>query len=296
MKIGFIGLGVMGLPMAKHIANHSYDLMPYNRGETRRMQWQQLVPQIPCQTDLISVLPRVDVVISCVGNDDDLRQLAYGDDGILSLCQPDVIWVDHSTCSLEVTTEMYQACLQKKMHFIDAPVSGGQSGAEQGKLSIMVGGDIDPVKKVKPVMDCYAKQVTHIGHSGAGQLTKMVNQICLAGLIQSLAEGLNFAQEQNLDIDKVLSAIGHGAAQSWQMDNRAKTMADNLYDFGFAVDLMRKDLGICLEQARKSHCSLPVTALVDQFYSDIQKMGYGHFDTSSLKLRLSPDYSPTKPK
>lgn len=286
MKIAFIGLGVMGFPMARHIANHSFDLIPYNRGEAKRLKWQQTVPHIPCYAKLAPALDGVDVVVSCVGKDDDLRQLAFQEDGILNCCQPGTIWVDHSTCSYDVTIEIYNACQQNEMHFVDAPISGGQSGAEQGKLSVMVGGDIDPVTKVKPVMDCYAKQVTHIGESGSGQLTKMVNQICLTGLIQSLAEGLNFAQQQNLDIDKVLAAIGHGAAQSWQMDNRAKTMSDGQYDFGFAVDLMRKDLGICLEQARKNHCALPIAALVDQFYADIQKMGYGHYDTSSLKLRL----------
>lgn len=286
MKIGFIGLGVMGFPMAQHIANHSFDLIPYNRSEARREKWEQAVTNIPCQAELTSVLSQVDVIISCVGNDEDLRQLAYREDGILNLCRSEAIWIDHSTCSYDVTTELYQACKTRNMHFIDAPVSGGQIGAEQGKLSIMVGGDSASVNKVLPVMECYAKQVTHIGYSGTGQLTKMVNQICLAGLIQALAEGLNFAQKQNLDMDKVLTAIGQGAAQSWQMDNRATTMCDNQYDFGFAVDLMRKDLGICLEQARKNQCSLPVTALVDQFYADIQKMGNGHFDTSSLKSRL----------
>ncbi len=286
MKIGFIGLGVMGFPMAQHIASQAFELIPYNRSEERRLKWQQTVPSSPCPAELSTVLPQVNIIISCVGNDDDLRQLAYKEDGILNLCKSGTIWVDHSTCSYDVTKELYQACQKKSMHFIDAPVSGGQSGAEQGQLSIMVGGDNDAVSKVMPVLDCYAKQVTHIGDSGTGQLTKMVNQICLAGLIQALSEGLDFAQKQNLDIHKVLAAIGQGAAQSWQMDNRAKTMCDNQYDFGFAVDLMRKDLGICLEQARKSHCSLPVAALVDQFYGDIQNMGYGHFDTSALKLRL----------
>lgn len=286
MKIGFIGLGVMGFPMARHIVNNSFDLIPYNRGEARRIQWQKTVQGIPCQSNLAEVLQHVDVVISCVGQDDDLRELAKREDGIFSLCKPGTVWVDHSTCSYDVTVELYSAGQQLGIHFIDAPVSGGQSGAEQGTLTVMIGGDTDPVRKVAPVLNCYAKQITHIGGSGSGQLTKMVNQICLAGLIQSLSEGLNFAQKQNLDINKVLDAISHGAAQSWQMDNRAKTMCDNQYAFGFAVDLMRKDLSICLEQAKKSQCTIPIAALIDQFYADIQKMGYGHYDTSSLKLRL----------
>jgi 3-hydroxyisobutyrate dehydrogenase-like beta-hydroxyacid dehydrogenase len=287
MIISFIGLGTMGAPMAGHLVKAGFNVIAFNRTASKCHAWQKTYPNGSCCTDITQAVEDVDVIISCIGNDDDLRHCAYGPSGIIENAKKGAVWVDHTTASAIVAQELYEACHDNGLHFVDAPVSGGQRGAESGQLTIMMGGDEDVVAKITPLLDVYAKQITHVGACGSGQLTKMVNQICLAGLIQALAEGLNFAKNAGLDAKKVVDAIGHGAAQSWQMDNRAKTMIDDTFDFGFAVDWMRKDLAICLEQARKLDVTLPVTALIDQFYADIQTQGGGRLDTSSLIKRLS---------
>lgn len=285
-NITFIGLGIMGAPMAGHLTDAGLKVTAYNRSSQKVEAWKKQYPQGKGTDDLQDAVQNADIIISCIGKDDDVRQIAYAEDGILAQAPAGAIWVDHTTTSAIVAQELYQACQAKKLHFIDAPVSGGQSGAEKGTLTLMMGGDAQAINVVSTVLQYYASQMTHVGGSGSGQLTKMVNQICLAGLIQALSEGLSFARKAGLDTDKVLEAISKGAAQSWQMDNRGKSMCRETFDFGFAVDLMRKDLAICLEQARQIGSSLPITALVDQFYADVQALGGHRWDTSSLIKRL----------
>ena len=287
-KLAFLGLGVMGFPMAGHLARAGHSVIVYNRTASRAEQW--LASMAPAQKSSSAPTPAAaaagaSMVMMCVGNDDDVRAVALGPDGAVAAMQPGSILVDHTTASATVAREIHRAAAARGVGFLDAPVSGGQAGAENGKLTIMVGGDADTYATAEPVLATYAKAVTLMGGPGSGQLTKMVNQICVAGLVQALSEGLNFAARAGLDVERVLDVIGKGAAQSWQMDNRGKTMAADQFNFGFAVDWMRKDLSICLGEARANGAALPVTALVDQFYARIQAQGGARWDTSSL-IRL----------
>ena len=286
MKLAFLGLGVMGYPMAGHLQKAGHSVTVYNRNPEKSAKWVATYGGESAATPREAALG-ADIVMMCVGNDNDVRSVIYGDDGALAGLAAGAVLVDHTTASADVAREVDAAATKAGKHFIDAPVSGGQAGAENGKLTIMCGGDPAAFDKVKDVLALYAKAVTLMGPSGAGQLTKMVNQICVAGLVQGLAEGLAFAQKAGIDAKLVLDVISKGAAQSWQMENRGTTMVDGKFDFGFAVDWMRKDLGICLDEARRNGARLPVTALVDQFYADVQQAGGNRLDTSSLIKRLS---------
>jgi 3-hydroxyisobutyrate dehydrogenase len=285
MKLAFLGLGVMGYPMAGHLQKAGHSVTVYNRNAEKSAKWVATYGGASAATPR-EAAQGADIVMMCVGNDNDVRSVVYGADGALAGLAAGAVLVDHTTASADVAREVYAEATKAGKHFIDAPVSGGQAGAENGKLTIMCGGDQAAFDRVKDVLALYAKAVTLMGASGAGQLTKMVNQICIAGLVQALAEGLAFAQKAGIDAKLVLDVISKGAAQSWQMENRGSTMVDGKFDFGFAVDWMRKDLGICLEEARRNGARLPVTALVDQFYADVQQMGGARFDTSSLIKRL----------
>jgi 3-hydroxyisobutyrate dehydrogenase len=284
-KLAFLGLGVMGFPMAGHLARAGHSVTVYNRTAARAEKW--LASTTSSQKCASAPTPAAaaagaSMVMMCVGNDDDVRAVALGPDGAVAAMQRGSILVDHTTASATVAREVYRAASARGVGFIDAPVSGGQAGAENGKLTIMVGGDADSFATAEQVLATYAKAVTLMGGPGSGQLTKMVNQICIAGMVQALSEGINFAARAGLDVERVLDVIGKGAAQSWQMDNRGKTMAADQFNFGFAVDWMRKDLSICLGEARANGAALPVTALVDQFYARIQAQGGARWDTSSL--------------
>ena len=284
-KVAFLGLGVMGYPMAGHLVAAGHEVTVYNRTTTKAEAWAEAHGGRFAKTPAEAAAGQ-DFVMACVGNDDDLRQVCVGQDGAIPAMSAGSIFVDHTTVSAAVTREMYAAADAAQVSFVDAPVSGGQAGAENGQLGIMCGGDEGAYARAEPIMDAYAKKCVRLGESGAGQLTKMVNQICIAGLVQGLSEGLHFAEKAGLDIREVVSVISQGAAGSWQMSNRYETMADGEFDHGFAVDWMRKDLGICLQTANENGASLPVTAVVDQFYKDVQKMGGGRWDTSSLVARL----------
>ena len=285
-KVAFIGLGVMGYPMAGHLAKNDYHVTVFNRTTAKADQW------VAEHGGAMAASPAgaaadADFVLTCVGNDDDLRSVVTGEDGVFAGMQGDACLIDHTTTSAIVAREVYEIAETRGLGFLDAPVSGGQAGAEGGALTVMVGGDADYFDRAKPVMDCYGKAVTLMGASGAGQLTKMVNQICIAGLVEALAEAMNFAQRAGLAGEQVLDVISKGAAQSWQMENRGSTMLQGKYDFGFAVDWMRKDLGICLDEANRNGARLPVTAVVDQFYKHVQEKGGKRFDTSSLMWLLT---------
>ncbi len=284
-KVAFLGLGVMGYPMAGHLTAKGYDVCVYNRSAAKAAAWvtEHGGRSGPSPRDAAQ---GADFVMSCVGNDDDLRSVCLGEEGAFAGMERGAIFVDHTTVSAAVTRELAEAASAKGITFVDAPVSGGQAGAENGVLSIMCGGDQGAYDKAEPVMAAYGRSIKRLGESGAGQLTKMVNQICIAGLVQGLAEGLHFAQKAGLDGKAVVEVIAGGAAGSWQMANRHEGMLEDRFDYGFAVDWMRKDLGICLSTANENGASLPITALVDQFYKDIQKMGGGRWDTSSLIKRL----------
>jgi len=287
-KLAFLGLGVMGFPMAGHLARAGHSVTVYNRTASRAEKWLASMATAPKSSSAptpAAAAAGAGIVMMCVGNDDDVRAVALGPDGAVAAMQPGSILVDHTTASATVAREIHRAAAARGIGFLDAPVSGGQAGAENGKLTIMVGGDADTYAAAEPVLATYAKAVTLMGGPGSGQLTKMVNQICVAGLVQALSEGMNFAARAGLDVERVLDVIGKGAAQSWQMDNRGKTMAADQFNFGFAVDWMRKDLSICLGEARANGAALPVTALVDQFYARIQAQGGARWDTSSL-IRL----------
>ena len=284
-KAAFIGLGVMGYPMAGHLAKNGFEGTVYNRTESKAQQWAEAYGGKSAPTPALAAAD-AQIVFSCVGNDDDVRAISTGPDGAFSAMASDSIFVDHTTASAEVARELAAKCADTGIAFLDAPVSGGQAGAENGVLTVMVGGSQEIFDRAKPVMDSYARAVGLMGPVGSGQLTKMVNQICIAGLVQGLSEGLDFASRCGLDVDQVLEVISKGAAQSWQMENRGQTMDRNEFEFGFAVDWMRKDLGLCLEEARRVKGRLPVTALVDQFYAEVQAMGGGRWDTSSLIRRL----------
>ena len=284
-RVAFVGLGVMGFPMAGHLAAKGHEVTVYNRTPAKAEAWCRQHGGRSAATPG-EAAAAAEMVFSCVGNDDDLRGVVNGPDGILAGLEADGIVVDHTTASADVARELAAVARAQGRHFVDAPVSGGQAGAENGTLTIMCGGEPDPFLRAEPVLRAYGRAVTLLGPPGAGQLTKMVNQICIGGLIQALAEAITFAQRSGLDTDQVLATISKGAAQSWQMENRWRTMAEGRFDFGFAVDLMRKDLGIVLDEARRNGSPLPVTALVDQFYRLVQEKGGGRGDTSSLILNL----------
>ncbi|MCB1456188.1 MAG: NAD(P)-dependent oxidoreductase [Nitratireductor sp.] len=284
-RVAFIGLGVMGFPMAGHIAKAGHEVTVYNRTAAKAGDW------VAKHGGKSAATPReaaadCDFVFSCVGNDDDLRSVTTGPDGAFASMKAGAIFIDNTTASALVARELAQAAERAGFGFLDAPVSGGQAGAENGVLTVMVGGDTATFEKARPVIDCYARMVGLMGPAGAGQLTKMVNQICIAGLVEGLAEGIHFAQNAGLDVEKVIDVISKGAAGSWQMENRHKTMNEGKYNHGFAVDWMRKDLDIVLSEARANGSRLPVTALVDQFYAEVQAMGGNRWDTSSLLARL----------
>ena len=283
--VSFIGLGVMGYPMAGYLSKAGHQVTVYNRTAAKAGQWATdysgATAPSPAQA-----AENADFVFSCVGNDDDLRSVTVGPDGAFSKMKPGSVFIDHTTTSAEVARELYTEANRLGFAFIDAPVSGGQAGAENGQLTVMIGGDEEPIARAEPLINCYARMQARLGDSGSGQLAKMVNQICIAGLVQGLSEALHFASRAGLDAKAVVDVISRGAAQSWQMDNRAATMVDGKFDYGFAVDWMRKDLGYVLGEARNNGAHLPVTALVDQFYGEVQDMGGGRWDTSSLIVPL----------
>jgi len=287
MKLAFLGLGVMGYPMAGHLARAGHEMTVYNRSATKAEQWVAAHGGRSAATPAAAAA-NAQIVMMCVGNDDDVRAVANGKDGALAGMARDAILVDHTTASAEVAREICAAAQAKGLHFLDAPVSGGQAGAENGKLTIMVGGDDAVFARAQSALATYARAVTLMGPAGEGQLTKMVNQICIAGLVEALSEGIHFAMKAGLDPLLVLDVISKGAAQSWQMENRGKTMVADKFDFGFAVDWMRKDLAICLDESRRNAAALPITALIDQLYSRVQARGGGRWDTSSL-IRLLRD-------
>ena len=284
-RVAFIGLGVMGYPMAGHLAAKGHDVTVYNRTATRAEAWVAAHGGRRADTPA-GAAEGAEIVLACVGNDDDLRSVTTAPGGAFEGLGRDAIFVDHTTASAAVARELDAAARERGAHFVDAPVSGGQAGAENGVLTVMCGGEAAPYGRAEPVIAAYARACRLMGPAGSGQLTKMVNQICIAGLVQGLSEGLAFARKAGLDGEAVLDVIGKGAAGSWQMENRGKTMLADKFDFGFAVDWMRKDLGICLAEANANGAALPVTALIDQFYKDVQTMGGGRWDTSSLIRRL----------
>jgi len=285
-RVAFIGLGVMGYPMAGHLRKAGHEVTVYNRTQAKAENW------VAAHGGAFAKTPKeaaagAEFVFACVGNDDDLREVTVGAEGAFRGMEKGAIFVDHTTASAAVARELFAVAEAQGFAFVDAPVSGGQAGAENGVLTVMAGGEAAAFDRAAPVIDAYARMARLIGPSGAGQLTKMVNQICIAGLVEGLAEGLHFAKQAGLDAEAVIETISKGAAQSWQMENRYKTMIEGSFDFGFAVDWMRKDLAICLDEARQNGAHLPVTALVDQFYSEVQAMGGKRWDTSSLIARLN---------
>ena len=284
-RVAFLGLGVMGYPMAGHLARAGHQVTVYNRTATKAAAWVAEYGGNSAPTPA-QAAQGADIVFACVGNDDDLRSVTVGEQGAFAGMKSGALFVDHTTASASGARELYAAAQARVLHFVDAPVSGGQAGAVNGALTVMCGGDEAAFNAMKPVAMAYSKAVTLVGASGAGQLAKMVNQTAIAGLVQGLSEAIAFGMRAGLDMKLVLDVIGKGAAQSWQMDNRGKTMVDGKFDFGFAVDWMRKDLGLVLEEARRNGAKLPVTALVDQFYADVQTAGGQRWDTSSLITRL----------
>jgi 3-hydroxyisobutyrate dehydrogenase len=281
----FVGLGVMGYPMAGHLLDAGHQVTVYNRTAERARRWADehggAVAPTPARA-----AEGAEIVFTCVGDDPDVREVTTGPDGVLATMTAGSVLVDHTTASAEVAREVHAAAASRGVGFVDAPISGGQAGAENGALTVMCGGDQGDFDRAAPVIDAYARAVTLLGGPGAGQLCKMVNQICIAGLVQGLAEGVDFALRAGLDVDTVVDTVSQGAAGSWQMDNRARTMAAGEFDFGFALDWMRKDLGICLRQADRIGATLPVTALVDRFYAELQRDGHGRWDSSALIARL----------
>jgi 3-hydroxyisobutyrate dehydrogenase-like beta-hydroxyacid dehydrogenase len=280
-KCAFIGLGIMGYPMAGHLQAKGHEVTVYNRTSAKADQWvtQHRGRSAPTPREAAE---GAEFVFMCVGNDDDIRSVAFGEDGALAGMAEDRVLVDHTTASADIARELEAAAKEQRKQFVDAPVSGGQAGAENGVLTIMCGGEQAAFESAKPVMEAYGRAVTLLGPAGAGQLTKMVNQICIAGLVQGLAEAMNFGMKAGLDMEQVIGVIGKGAAQSWQMDNRAKTMVQGKFDFGFPVEWMRKDLKICLEEANRNGSLLPITSLIDQYYHQVIKAGGRRWDTSSL--------------
>ena len=285
-KVAFIGLGVMGYPMAGHLALAGHHVTVYNRNPAKAADWCAEFPKQASAPTPRQAAQGADMVFCCVGNDDDLRAVMLGADGALAGMKAGAVLVDHTTASAKVARELFAAAKALGVHFVDAPVSGGEAGAINGLLTVMCGGEAAAFDRMKPVAMAFSKAVTLMGESGAGQLTKMVNQICIAGLLQGLSEGMAFGMKAGLNMEQVLDVIGKGAAQSWQMDNRGKTMVADKFDFGFAVDWMRKDLGLVIDEAKRNGARVPVTALVDQFYADVQAAGGNRLDTSSLVKRL----------
>lgn len=284
-NVAFIGLGVMGYPMAGHLVKAGHSVTIWNRSAAKADRWVEQHKGKKADSPKAAAAG-AEFVMACVGNDDDLRSVVYGETGAFAGMAKGAVFVDHTTASADVARELHARAKAAGLGFIDAPVSGGQAGAENGQLTIMCGGDAGDYERVKPVIQAYAKMQNLMGPAGSGQLTKMMNQICIAGLVQGLSEALSFGRAAGLDVLKAVEVISKGAAQSWQMDNRAKTMVESKFDFGFAVDWMRKDLGICLAEARRNGSTLPVTAMVDQFYAEVQQMGGNRWDTSSLMARL----------
>jgi 3-hydroxyisobutyrate dehydrogenase len=291
-KVAFLGLGVMGYPMAGHLAQAGHSVTVYNRSPAKAQAWTGEFATAQGSAALAhAATPReaatgAEIVFCCVGNDDDLRSVVLGDDGAFAGMAQGTVFVDHTTASADVARELSALALERGLQFIDAPVSGGQAGAQNGALTVMCGGDAATFERIRPVAAAFSRAITLLGESGSGQLAKMVNQICIAGLVQGLSEAVAFGQRAGLDMEAVLGVISKGAAQSWQMENRGKTMIEGKFDFGFAVDWMRKDLGLVLEEAKRNGARLPVTALVDQFYADVQQAGGARWDTSSLVTRL----------
>ena len=297
MQLAFIGLGVMGFPMAGHLKRQGHDVVVYNRTKTVAERWcRTYASEQEDQANLVAATPaeaagNADVVFMCVGNDDDVRAVAVEEGGALTSMRERTLLIDHTTASRELALELAAACAARNVGFLDAPVSGGQAGAENAALTVMVGGAQADFERARHLFAAYAKKAELLGPVGAGQLTKMVNQICIAGVLQGLSEGVHFAQQAGLDVEQVVDVISQGAAQSWQMDNRARTMSQDEFEFGFAVNWMRKDLDIALQTGREINARLPLTALVDQFYADVQAQGGGRWDTSSLLRRLTRDQS-----
>jgi 3-hydroxyisobutyrate dehydrogenase len=287
-KVAFLGLGVMGFPMARHLSAKGHEVTVYNRTAAKADTWVQAHGGRAESTPAAAAAGQ-DFVFACVGNDDDLRQVTVGPDGAFAAMERGAVFVDHTTASAAVARELFQAAGERGFGFVDAPVSGGQAGAENGVLTVMCGGDEEPYGRAEPVIMSFARACRRLGPAGSGQLTKMVNQIAIAGLVQALSEAIHFAKRAGLDVESVLDVISKGAAQSWQMENRGRTMNEGRFDFGFAVDWMRKDLSICLGEARTNGAKLPVTALVDQFYAEVQALGGRRWDTSSLIARLEKD-------
>jgi len=285
MRVAFVGLGVMGYPMAGYLINAGHEVVVFNRTTSKADAWVDQYGGTRADTPS-DAASHAEIVFCCVGNDDDVRAVILGDDGVLNGIGDGSIIVDHTTASATVAREVFDVAARKNVGFLDAPLSGGQAGAENGQLTIMIGGDEDVYQRALPVMDCYAKACTLIGPVGSGQLAKMVNQICIAGVVQGLSEGLHFAKQVGLDPAKVIGAISKGAAQSWQMENRWETMIRNEFDFGFAVEWMRKDLKIALEEAERNGVKLDMTRLVDGYYAEVQELGGNRWDTSSLIARL----------
>jgi len=286
MRVAFVGLGVMGFPMAGYLARNGHDVTVYNRTASKADAWCQQYGGQSAATPGDAARD-AEVVFSCVGNDDDVREVLLGSDGVLASISSASVIVDHTTASASIAREVGALAAAKSVGFLDAPVSGGQAGAENGQLTVMVGGVTEDFERAQPVMDCYAKAITHIGPVGSGQMAKMVNQICIAGVVQGLAEGLHFAKKAGLDPAIVIESISKGAAQSWQMENRWQTMVNDEFDFGFAVDWMRKDLAIAIAEADVNGATLELTKLVDQFYAEVQDLGGKRWDTSSLIARLT---------
>jgi 3-hydroxyisobutyrate dehydrogenase-like beta-hydroxyacid dehydrogenase len=287
MNVAFIGLGAMGYPMAGHLSQAGFNTTVYNRSAAKVNSWVSEFPSGSMEESPKLAAKNAKVVLLCVGNDQDVRSVVYGEDGVFAGMSPGDILIDHTTTSAELARELFKAANDLDIQFLDAPVSGGQAGAENGKLTVMLGGENDIYEAIIPLLDCYSQKHQLMGASGSGQLTKMVNQICIAGIVQGLSEAIHFAGKAGLDTNEVINVISKGAAQSWQMENRSSTMAKGQFDFGFAVDWMRKDLGIVLDEAKSNGANLPITALVDQFYGQVQSNGGGRFDTSSLITLLN---------
>ena len=280
-KVAFIGLGVIGFPMAGYISNAGHDVTVYNRTSAKADKWAQTYKGKAAATPA-EAAKEADFVFTCVGNDNDLREVTIGDEGAFQNVKKGAVFIDNTTASAKVARELFNIATTKGFGFLDAPVSGGQAGAENGALTVMVGGEQTDYDKAEPIIDCYSKKIKLLGSSGSGQLAKMVNQICIAGLVQGLSEALRFGQNAGLNVEDVVEVISKGAAQSWQMENRFKTMLDDKFDYGFAVDWMRKDLGIAMEEAKANGSKLPITEIVDKYYEEVQKNGGNRFDTSSL--------------
>ena len=284
-KVAFIGLGVMGYPMAGYISKAGHDVTVFNRTKSKAEKWVKEYEGKMADSPM-NAAKDSDFIFTCVGNDDDLREVTLGEKGLFKTAKEDSIYIDNTTASANIARELYKEAKAKNFDFLDAPISGGQAGAEGGVLTVMVGGDEEPYKKAEPVIDCYSKKIKLLGPSGSGQLTKMVNQICIAGLVQGLSEAINFGINSGLNMKDVIEVISKGAAQSWQMENRHKTMLEDKFDYGFAVDWMRKDLKIAMDEAEKNNSPLPITKIIDEYYAEVQKMGGQRWDTSSLIKRF----------